>query len=297
MLNRRQLLLGTGALLAGSSAWSGLKADADEHGRIQLGAQTNAWAIDRTQFDSFLGVLEQIRRVGYAGFETGFANVSSQFADPRPARSRIETLGLTFFGVHIYLPSPQYDPSTHLPPASLYEKVAQGAAALGARHLIFSADPVNNKAELERKIEGLNAAGDFCRRAGVPLAYHNETTQESQSKIDGLGNELGELYRRTDPALVSFVLDCGHAWQGGTDVPAFVAAHHARIIGLHLRDYKDGRQVVLGQGAFPLQAVAKVLKQAGWKGWVLNEEERLDGSKHGLEYIEPALHATREAFS
>jgi inosose dehydratase len=293
MLNRRRLLLGTGGLLAGNFAWSGLEGHAEDHGGIQLGAQTNAWAIDRTQFDSFLGVLKQIRGVGYSGFETGFANVISQFDDPRPAGRRIEALGLTFFGTHIYLPSPQYDPSTHLPPASLYEKVAQGSAALGARHLIFSAEPVNDKAELEHKIRGLNAAGDFCRRAGVPLAYHNETSQESRSNI----NELEELYRRTDPAAVSFVLDCGHAWQGGADVPAFLAAHHARLIGLHLRDYKDGRQVVLGQGAFPLQAVAKVLKQAGWKGWVLNEEERVDGSKHGLEYIEPAFQATREAFS
>ena len=293
MLNRRQLLLGTGGLLAGNFAWIGLERHADDHGRIQLGAQTNAWAIDRTQFDSFLEVLKQIRSVGYSGFETGFANVISQFDDPRPARRRIEALGLTFFGVHIFLPSAQYDPSTHLPPSSLYEKVARGAAALGARHLIFSAEPVDDKAELEHKIRGLNAAGDFCKSAGVTLAYHNETTQESQSKID----ELEELYRRTNPAVVSFVLDCGHAWQGGVSVPAFVAAHHARIIGLHLRDYKDGRQVVLGQGAFPLQAVAKVLKQAGWKGWVLNEEERLDGSKHGLEYIEPAFHATSEAFS
>jgi inosose dehydratase len=293
MLNRRQLLLGTGALLAGNFGRSGLEAHAEDHGRIRLGAQTNAWAIDRTQFDSFLGVLGQIRSVGYTGFETGFANVISQFDGPRPARRRIESLGLTFFGVHIYLPSPQYDPSTYLPPASLYEKVAQGSAALGARHLIFSGEPVNDKAKLEHKIQGLNAAGDFCRRAGVPLAYHNETTQESQSKI----KELEELYRRTDPAVVSFVLDCGHAWQGGADVPAFLAAHHARIIGLHLRDYKDGRQVVPGQGSFPLQGTAKVLEQAGWKGWVLNEEERLDGSKHGLEYIEPAFHATREAFS
>jgi inosose dehydratase len=96
------------------------------------------------------------------------------------------------------------------------------------------------------------------------------------------------------PTLLRFRL-CWIA--GGADVPAFLAAHHARIIGLHLRDYKDGRQVVLGQGAFPLQAVAKVLKRAGWKGWVLNEEERVDGSKHGLEYIEPAFQATREAFS
>jgi inosose dehydratase len=212
MLKRRQLLLGTGGLLAGNFARSGLEGHAEDHGRIQLGAQTNAWAIDRIQFDSFPGLLKQICGAGYSGFETGFPNVISQFDDPRPAGRRIEALGLTFFGTHIYLPSPQYDPSTHLRPASLYEKVAQGSAALGARHLIFSAEPVNDKADLEHKIRGLNAAGDFCRRAGVPLVYHNETSQESRSKING----LEELYRGTDPAAVSFVLDCQQEFGAGT---------------------------------------------------------------------------------
>jgi inosose dehydratase len=38
------------------------------------------------------------------------------------------------------------------------------------------------------------------------------------------------------------------------------------------------------------------LKQLDWKGWVLNEEEREDGSKLGLRVIEPAFQALQKAF-
>jgi sugar phosphate isomerase/epimerase len=56
-------------------------------------------------------------------------------------------------------------------------------------------------------------------------------------------------------------------------------------------------QITLGEGTFPLAEVAGTLKQVGWKGWVLNEEERLDGSKHGAAYMRPAFKAMQGAFS
>ena len=78
--------------------------------------------------------------------------------------------------------------------------------------------------------------------------------------------------------------------------PAFIRAASARIVGLHLRDYSNGRQVPLGQGTFPLAQVAETLKSLKWKGWVLNEEEREDGSKLGLGVMEPSYAALQKAF-
>ncbi len=293
-MTRRQVLHGFAAATAGAlPGFSPLLGKTVDNRRgIQFGAQTNAWAIDPKRFDTFLSALRQIRQVGYAGFETGFANLMDRFQSPGETRRQIEGTGLIFFGIHVYLPHLLYDASTNIAPPSLYKKIAPGGVALGARHLIFSGAPVQNAEELEHKIAGLNAAGRYSKSIGLPLAYHNETAQESQS---GLG-ELEALYARTDPECVSFLLDCGHAYQGGANVPAFLRKHHARIVGLHLRDYKNGIQVPLGQGTFPLAEVAATLKQLHWKGWVLNEEERLDGSKHGLAYIEPAYKAMEGAF-
>jgi len=258
---------------------------------IQLGAQTNAWPIDPKDFDSFLAVLDQIKKIGYAGFETGFFNLVSEFDAPETARRRIADTGLTFFGIHIAIPFDKDDQVTRLPPASLYEKVARGGAALGAQHLIFSGAPTKSPAELEKKIEALNTAGKFSHGLGLPFAYHNHWW-EFQSEI----GEIDALYKGTDPAFVSFLLDAGHAYRGGADVPAFLRRHSDRIIALHLRDYKDGKQVPLGEGTFPLAQVAVTLRQLHWKGWALNEEEREDGTKGGSTVIDPAFKALRGAF-
>ena len=260
--------------------------------RYRFGVQLNAFPIDPKDFSTFLAALAEVKRIGYDGFESGFRNVSEQFASPQNARRQIEATGLAFFGVHIFLSTPMYDPATTIAPASLYEGVARGAAALGARHLILSGAPAADADQLSRKVEALNRAGSFAKALGLRVAYHNHWP-EFESKI----GEIEALYTRTDPSLVSFLLDAGHAYRGGADVPQFIRAHYGRIVAFHLRDYKDGHLVTLGTGTFPLAEVAATIKQIGWTGWIENEEERENLSHSGAQVIEPAYRAMREAFS
>ena len=260
---------------------------------IRFGVQLNAFPIDPKRFDSFLDALATVKQIGYQGFESGFRLVSEQFGNPAPARRRIEQTGLTFFGVHIFLPSfEMYDANTRIAAPSMYEPVARGGAALGARHLILSGAPAVDPEQLKRKIESLNVAGRFAQSAGVTLAYHNHWW-ECESKI----GEIEALYSQTDSSLVHFVLDAGHAYHGGINVPAFIRAHSQRIVGFHLRDFKNGEYVELGTGDFPLHQVAAAITEIGWKGWVENEEERADHSQGGLAVIAPAFKAMKEAFS
>jgi inosose dehydratase len=139
---------------------------------------------------------------------------------------------------------------------------------------------------------GLNQAGRVARAAGLEFAYHNHWW-EFQSKI----GEIEALYTQTDPSLVCFLLDAGHAYHGGADVPDFLRRHANRIGALHFRDYRNGHLVPLGQGTFPLSEVAATLKQLQWSGWAINEEEREDSTKGGRSFIEPAYQAMRGAFS
>jgi inosose dehydratase len=295
--SRRQVLHTLSALTIGAATSSTLSFRTwADHSRadsgVRFAAQTNAWAIDPQDFNSFLAVLNAVKGIGYAGFETGFFNLIHHFEAPGDARSRIAETGLVFTGLHIAIPFDKTDPTTKLPPAPLYEKVAHGGVELGAQKLIFSGAPATTEDELKRKIEALNAAGKFARGIGLEFSYHNHWW-EVQSKI----HEIEALYAQTDPSEVSFLLDAGHAYRGGADVPRFLRQHAPRIAALHLRDYKDGKQVPLGEGSFPLKEVATTLQELHWKGWAINEEERENGVKLGVSVIEPAYRALRGAFS
>lgn len=291
---RRQVLQALGMVAAGATAASlPLPAiGAEVPPGIHFGVQLNAFPIDPSRFQSFLNVLGQVKQVGYQGFESSFRNLSPQFAHPDPARRSIEQTGLTFFGIHIFFPNPQYDQTTRIAAPQVYEPVARGGAALGAKHLILSGAPCESKEQLQRKIEALDTAGRYARSAGLAAAYHNHWW-EFESKI----GEIEALYTQTDPELVHFVLDAGHAYHGGANVPAFIRAHSRRIVGFHLRDFKNDEYVELGTGTFPLHEVAATILEIGWKGWVENEEERADHSQAGLKVIAPAYKAMKEAFT
>jgi inosose dehydratase len=257
---------------------------------VRLGAQTNAWPIDPRKFDTFLAALKDIRSTGYTGFETGFINFRSQANSLPEARKKIADAGLTFIGIHIFLP--EYDAETNIASQQFYESVGKTGAALGAEQLILSGSPAVTVEEIHRKAEALNRAGDFARELGMKLAYHNHWPEFKYRQ-----KEIEALYQATDPARVWFLLDAGHAFRSGTAMPDFLHRHANRLTGIHFRDYKDGLQVPLGQGTFPLAEVAATLKKDKWKGWVMNEEEREDGSKQGLAVIQPAFQALKGAFS
>lgn len=287
--------LAAGASLAQSATARIMAEDFRTYPGAHFGVQLNAFPINPKNFQSFLDVLAQVKQIGYQGFESGYRNVQAQFDNPEPARRQIEQTGLTFFGVHIFFPNSGYDQQTHIAAASVYEPIARGGAALGAKHLILSGFPTANSEELKRKIDALNTAGKYARSVGLGLAYHNEYWPSQKPSGQPL-EEIDALYTETDPALVHFLLDCGHAYHGGANVPAFIRAHYKRIVGFHLRDFRDGRLVTLGTGTFPLDQVAHAIEQVGWKGWVENEEERDDHAQLGASVIRPAFKAMEEAF-
>lgn len=293
--SRRQFVSRIG-MVATSVMWGrrvqAMAPQPDRKGHLKFGTQTNAWPVNPHRFDTLLAVLAQIRQLGYSGFETGFRNLQDQFASPAEAMAKLTGTGLEFFGAHINPGPGNYDPQTNLAPDSLYEQVARGAASLGARNLILSGDPARDRTALKHKIDALNSASRFCQSVGLGLAYHNHAPEFASN-----GAEINALYTETDPSLVKFVLDAGHAYEAHADVTAFFARYSTRVVALHLRETRGGRLVSLGPGSFPLAQLAAVVKRSGWSGWVENEEEREDGSHRGLEIIEPAYKAMKEAFS
>ena len=282
MTPRREFLL-SAAAMAVAGRLGGAPAP-----KVMLGCQTNAWAIDPRDFGNVLAIIEKVKHFGYDGFETGFANVQGQFENAAAAKARLEAIGLEFFGVHIFLT--QYDPATRIAPPELYERVATGGAKLGAERLILSGAPPSDEAGRKRKAEALNRAGAFAHALGLRLAYHNHGPE-----VANHNEEIEFLMRETDPSRVWFLLDAGHAFRAGADIPAFIRQHHGRLAGLHIRDTKDGRETALGTGDFPLAGMVAAIRETGWSGWVINEEERV-GGKPGDAAVKPARDALFRAF-
>ena len=285
-MSRRDLLAAIPAgLLAAAPA--GMLAAAP---RLPLGCQTNSWPIDPKNLASFQSALGHVKSFDFNGFETSFRNVQQHYGRAAEVRSAISQAGLRFLGVHIFLTA--YDPKTCVAPTELWRGVVDGSAPLGAERLILSgatAAPGGkvDAAALDSKCNELNAAARYARKKGMRFAYHNHGPEF----VNG-GAEIEGLLAGTDPKLVDFLLDSGHARRQKADVPGFLVKHHARIFGVHLRDLSDKPGENPELGSFDLHGLAVGIQKANWDGWLIVEEENAVG-KSGDDAVRPAREALR----
>ena len=83
--------------------------------------------------------------------------------------------------------------------------------------------------------EQFNTAGKKIKAAGLRFGYHNHTPEFHA--ISGTV-PYDELMRLTDPALVTFEMDCGWVVVGGGDPVAVLKKYPGRISMLHVKDFK-----------------------------------------------------------
>ncbi|MFB3827457.1 MAG: sugar phosphate isomerase/epimerase family protein [Bryobacteraceae bacterium] len=274
-LNRRTFLGAAAALAAPNSG-------------VRLGCQMNSWKIDPAKLETFAGVAQRIRSFGFQGLESSFRNVQEHFGRGAEVRALLRKLQVRFLGVHIFLL--QYDPETHIAPSDLYRKVVDGAAPMGAESLILSGAAATNRPAVKRKCAALNEAARYANTRGLRFAYHNHGAEFARG-----AEEMEALYAGTDPSLVSFMFDTGHARRAKANVPEFVLKHHARILGIHLRDLSDRPGDNPDLGPFDLAGLAAAIAKARWTGWLVVEEENAV-NKAGDDAVRPAREALRAQF-
>lgn len=253
-LSRRGLLAGFGAL--------GLRA-ADSP-RMQVGCQANAWPLEEGNFDQLLGVLREMRELGYRGFECNVRFVRGQFGSAASARKAIEATGVHFLGAHM---------SMEQFAGEAFAATASGVAALGGDRIVMSGralakDGQFTEAAAQQKAARLTELGGIARKNGCRIAYHNHNDEFANRNA-----EMDALARLIPAGDMDFLVDAGHGYLGGGDPAKFAAENAKRIYGFHIKTFRGPKeQVPLGSGDFGFEALASSVKKAGWSGWLIVEE-------------------------
>jgi sugar phosphate isomerase/epimerase len=249
-MNRRQLLIGFAATLAGAQA-------------PKVGCQTNGYPLEAGDFPALLRALDNLKSIGYTGFECNVRFVEAQFSRAAAARREIEKTGVEFIGGHYSMKQAQ---------AGAFALVAAGVAALGGRGIVMSGAGLSPQGKFEKeavrnKAAELDTLARICKSNGVRLAYHNHNPEFANHNA-----EIEALAEATDPGLVDFLMDAGHGYLGGGNPAEFMTKHSRRILGCHVKTFKGQQQVPLGEGDFGFEALADAIRKTGWSGWLIDEE-------------------------
>ena len=207
--------------------------------RLRVGCQANGYPLKAGDFSQLLDVLRQMRAIGYQGFECNIRFVKEQFGQASAARSAIADTGVQFIGAHTSLEQSADDG---------FARRAAGVAALGGERIVLSARGVPvpaggrvDEAALREKASRLDALAAIAKQNGVRIAYHNHNPEFAYNNA-----EIEGLVRFTDPSLLDFLVDAGHAYLGGGDPARFAAQHAKRVFGFHLKTFRgESEQVPL----------------------------------------------------
>jgi inosose dehydratase len=241
---------------------------------LRVGCQTYSWEMLGPQWRGTPDdILDAMAATGYAGVEFS-SNMIGSYADrPEDFEKAMEKRGLQC-AAFAYSNAGFSDPSR-------YDEDLEGAdrAIRFAAHFSVPLCPAGPSSDSRDDYEAkFNQACCFYReiaqraaKQGVTVAVHPHSHHTS---LVATPAEYDRLLAATESAGVMFNPDTGHLMRGGHDMMGCFRKYQERIVHVHLKDVDAaGNWQPLGRGICDLTALLTWLKQIGYGGWLIAEEE------------------------
>jgi inosose dehydratase len=192
-------------------------------------------------------------------------------------------------------------------PDRLAAALAQRGLKLAA--FAYSSTGFTDQGRYEGDLAGAERALVFCREMGVPLCLGGAAAP-SREDYDRLIAQAIRFYRAvaerggamgitvcvhphshfgslletaaeydalldaTADAGLMFNPDAGHIVRGGQDLMTCLRRHRPRIAHVHIKDVdENGKWLPLGAGRIPWRELVGFLRETGYPGWIVAEEE------------------------
>ena len=272
---RRRFLAQSGRLAAAAlaSTWLTPRARANPLGKpigIQLYTVKDAMAADPA------ATLKQLRAIGYAEVETaGFGKLTA-----KQFRALLDDNGLACPSAHLDFHPDKLD-------AAFADALALGAkyAASGSLDaLVREPGTAWGRAmtieDAKRTAELANRIGKAAQRAGLQYVYHNHAFEFAEKDSDG-ATGYDVLLRDTDPAWVTFEIDCGWMVFAGRDPIDYFRKHPQRFPLIHVKDFlaaskRGGNDMLgaeLGRGVIDYKPIFAAAADAGLQHYFVEQED------------------------
>jgi len=284
MMNRRQFISRSAAALAlcsiaGQQAFAEM-APKPNKGRIGL----QMYSLRNELPKDLEGSLKKVSAMGYASAELFKMNDGMFFGKTmKETKAMFTDLGMSITSAHTG--SKILSEDTNAPEWDFWKKMAGYLNELDAKWAVQAANPgAKSIDDLKRIAEHYNRVGEVCQKSGIKFGYHNHN--EELGKIE---NEviLEFLIKNTDPKLVFFQLDMGHAVRGGADCVRLLRTYPKRFPMWHASDYDLSKHSTekelakkaytwLGKGNVPYPALFDLANSTGLEVLTIEQETEID---------------------
>lgn len=219
------------------------------------------------------GILEKVAAAGYTEIEMFGYGAGKYYGMPlKEFAAFTASLGLKSPSGH-YMPQKYLYEDSDAGKAEMQDFIA---AAVEMKHeylIIPWLHPEKRTIEQFKKLAGkLNEAGEWCKKAGLQLGYHNHDFEFKT--MDGTtGYDI--LTSQTDHNLVKFEMDLYWVVFAGQDPVQLISKMAGRVPLWHVKDMDKAdrsKQTEVGNGQIDYKTIFKSAKTSGMKHFFVEQE-------------------------
>jgi sugar phosphate isomerase/epimerase len=143
-------------------------------------------------------------------------------------------------------------------------------------------------------LETLPVVEKFVKEYNIAIAIHNHGPEDKHFPTP---QSVLKAVKNMDPRC-GLCVDVGHTTRTGTDIVASLAESGSRLLDVHIKDLRDlmkrGSDCDVGEGAMPIAAIFKQLRNMGYKGCVnleyeIHGDDPLPGMQKSFSYMRGVL--------
>lgn len=234
----------------------------------------------------FNGSLQKLSDIGYATVETyGFDGKQFYGKSMKEVSAILNDMGMSLSGTHTgsgVLPA-----DTNAKEWDMWKNCCQELKAGGGKRAVQAWLPEpKTMDELKTLADHYNRVGELCKKSGIKFGHHNHSAEFK--KVNGTVI-LDYLIQNTDPKLVFFQFDMGHALEAGADCVAYLKQYPGRFTCWHATDHKNNfGSVELGLGDVDYDGLFALADLAGLEEFTVEQEsgaDRFASCKIDFDYL------------
>lgn len=262
-----------------------------------MGCQTYTWQMS---FEKYSGkiphILDVIQSAKFSGFEPEVIMLGDYESNPSRLVQELNERNLSLGALCVAWPwrnsTPTEEEQRDTRHVFDYLKEFPGVP------LILVQLPYDDRSNLrerqQKAIANINWVAERAQEVGIRCAYHPNSPTGSVFRTR---EDYEVLFDGLDLERCGYAPDTGHIANGGMDVMEILTTYRSHIRHVHFKDIDtSGAWTAMGRGVINHVAVVEMLRDTGYDGWVMVEEESEDARRNPDEmtlvnghYVEKVL--------
>ena len=247
------------------------------------------WSVRDAMEKDAIGTLKALGQMGYREVEGFGYGEGKIFGLPLGDYSKVlKDNGMSTPSCHIGISINDWDAGKKTISDGL-KKTIDDLAGIGQRYVVIPWIGNEERKRIGDMADAFNAAGEYCRKAGTRLGYHNHSFEFEQKGADG--RLLIEwILHETDPKLVAMEMDMYWVAYARHNPLDWIRLYPGRWELCHakdLADTKDRESIEIGDGVIDFSSIFKQSERAGLKYYIIELEHyrtnSMDGAKRSIQ--------------